>query len=142
MSINVRSPHGRSMSAINVTPMADIMIVLLIIFMVATPFISGSNRNLPPAGHTRPRPDDPGAVVVALLADRSATVGAARFQSAEALLPYLRTRLALLSPEDRLVYLKADESLPQEEVQKVLEACREADVEEISLITAPRTGRR
>jgi biopolymer transport protein TolR len=142
MSMNIPAGRATSMSAINVTPMADIMIVLLIIFMVATPFISGSNRNLPPAGHTRPRPDDPGNVVVALLADRSATVGAARFPSAEVLLPYLRTRLALLSPEDRLVYLKADESLPQEQVEKVLEVCRQAGVEEIALITAPRAGGR
>jgi biopolymer transport protein ExbD len=53
MSMQVGGRPG-SISTINVTPMADIMIVLLIIFMVATLFIGRMAKNLPPASHSRP----------------------------------------------------------------------------------------
>jgi biopolymer transport protein ExbD len=137
MSMQVGGRSG-SISTINVTPMADIMIVLLIIFMVATPFIGGLSKNLPSASHTRPRPDDPKTLVVVLSADGTAAMGAAQFPSPESLGPYLQLRLAALPKESRLVYVKADASLPQGAVQKVLELCREADAEEIALITSPR----
>jgi biopolymer transport protein ExbD len=65
-------------------------------------------------------------------------VGAAQFPSAESLGPYLQLRLAALPKEDRIVYVKADASLAQGTVQKVLELCREAEAEEIALITSPR----
>jgi biopolymer transport protein TolR len=136
MSMQVGGRSG-SISTINVTPMADIMIVLLIIFMVATPFIGGMAKNLPPASHTRPRPDDPQTLIVVLSGDGTAALGASKFPSAESLGPYLQLRLAALPKEDRIVYVKADASLAQGTVQKVLELCRAAEAE-IALITSPR----
>ena len=59
MSMNVGGSKGGSMADINVTPMADIMIVLLIIFMVITPMLQkGVDVRLPTAGNTKEKKDE------------------------------------------------------------------------------------
>ena len=60
MSMAVGGNKGGAMADINVTPMADIMIVLLIIFMVITPMLQkGVDVKLPIAGNTKERKDEP-----------------------------------------------------------------------------------
>ena len=60
MSMTVGGKKGGAMADINVTPMADIMIVLLIIFMVITPMLQkGVDVKLPPPGTPRRRKDEP-----------------------------------------------------------------------------------
>ena len=67
MSMAVGGKKGGPMADINVTPMADIMIVLLIIFMVITPMLQkGVDVRLPQAGNTKERKDEPKSIVVAL----------------------------------------------------------------------------
>lgn len=67
MSMAVGGSKGGSMSDINVTPMADIMIVLLIIFMVITPMLQkGIDVKLPMAGNTKERKDEPKTIMVAV----------------------------------------------------------------------------
>ena len=65
MSMAVGDKKGSAIADINVTPMADIMIVLLIIFMVITPLINkGVDVELPKASNTKERKDDPGNIVI------------------------------------------------------------------------------
>ena len=67
MSMAVGGKKGGPMADINVTPMADIMIVLLIIFMVITPMLQkGVDVKLPQAGNTKERKDEPKSIVVAI----------------------------------------------------------------------------
>ena len=67
MSMNVGGSKGGPMADINVTPMADIMIVLLIIFMVITPMLQkGVDVTLPQAGNTKERKDEPKSIIVAI----------------------------------------------------------------------------
>jgi biopolymer transport protein ExbD len=62
--------RGAAMADINVTPMADIMIVLLIIFMVITPMLQkGVDVKLPVAGNTKDRKDEPKTIMVAVKKD-------------------------------------------------------------------------
>ena len=66
MSMAVGGKKGGPMADINVTPMADIMIVLLIIFMVITPMLQkGVDVVLPQAGNTKERKDEPKSIIVA-----------------------------------------------------------------------------
>ena len=51
MALSVGRPRGGAIAEINVTPMADVMIVLLIIFMVTAPIIAGAPVRLPAAVH-------------------------------------------------------------------------------------------
>ena len=144
MSMAVGGSKGGPMADINVTPMADIMIVLLIIFMVITPMLQkGVDVKLPQAGNTEDRKDDAKTVVVAVTykADKIETflqIGNAQNKKLERqadLLPQVKERLQDMAEGARMVYLKADERLPYAEVMKVMDLCREAGVDEIALIS-------
>ena len=68
MSMNVGGSKGSVIADINVTPMADIMIVLLIIFMVITPMLQkGVDVRLPLAGNTKERKDEQKTITVAIV---------------------------------------------------------------------------
>jgi biopolymer transport protein TolR len=126
---------GGAMSDINVTPMADIMIVLLIIFMVITPMLQkGVDVKLPVAGNTKDRKDEPKTIMVAVKKDTTTYLSGVKLASQADLLPQIKERLQDLPEGQRMVYLKADEGLPYSEVMKVMDLCREAGVEEVALI--------
>ncbi len=137
MAMNLGGRRGGPVSEINVTPMADIMIVLLIIFMVATPaIVSGPVEDLPPARTAEQKQED---VIVWIQRDTTTYLGTRRLGTVGELLPRLQEQLEGRSPEKRIVYLKADENLPYAEVMKVMDLCREAGAEQVALMTAPRT---
>src|SRR5688572_9377423 len=135
MSMSVGGKKGGAIADINVTPMADIMIVLLIIFMVITPMLQkGVDVNLPAAGNTKERKDEPKTIVVALKKDLTTYLGSTKIENRADLIPQVRERLEDLPDGAKMVYLKADEELPYSEVMKVMDLCREAGVEEVALI--------
>ncbi len=135
MSMAVGGKRGGPMADINVTPMADIMIVLLIIFMVITPMLQkGVDVKLPQAGNTKERKDEPKSIVVAIRKDSAVYLGSTKLENQAELLPQVKERLQDLPEGARLIYLKADEQLPYSEVMKVMDLCREAGVEEVALI--------
>jgi biopolymer transport protein TolR len=139
MSMAVGSKRGAAMADINVTPMADIMIVLLIIFMVITPMLQkGVDVKLPVAGNTKDRKDEPKSIMVAVKKDTTTYLSGVKLANQADLLPQIKERLQDLPEGQRMVYLKADEGLPYAEVMKVMDLCREAGVEEVALI-AERT---
>src|SRR5512143_3680247 len=127
MSMAVGGKKGGPMADINVTPMADIMIVLLIIFMVITP--------MPQEGNTKERKDEPKSIVVAVKKDTTTYLGSTKLASQADLLPQVKERLQDLPEGARMIYLKADEGLPYAEVMKVMDLCREAGVAEVALIS-------
>jgi len=135
MSISVGDKKGGPMADINVTPMADVMIVLLIIFMVITPLLQkGVDVKLPSAGNTKDRKDEPKIPVVAVRKDMTTYLGTQRLDNQAQLLPQLRDMMRDLAEGTRMIYLKADEELPYSEVMKVMDLAREAGVEEVALI--------
>jgi biopolymer transport protein TolR len=135
MSMAVGGKKGGPMADINVTPMADIMIVLLIIFMVITPMLQkGVDVKLPQAGNTKERKDEPKSIVVAIRKDSTTYLGSAKLATQAELLPQIKERLQDLPEGARIVYLKADDALPYSDVMKVMDLLREAGVEEVALI--------
>ena len=135
MSMAVGDKKGGPMADINVTPMADIMIVLLIIFMVITPMLQkGVDVRLPQAGNTKERKDEPKSIVVAVKKDKTTYFGAQKLDDQNQLQPLIKERLQDLPEGSRMMYLKADDALPYSEVMKVMDLCREAGVEEVALI--------
>ncbi len=135
MSMAVGDKKGGPMADINVTPMADIMIVLLIIFMVITPMLQkGVDVRLPQASNTKERKDEPKSIVVAVKKDKTIYFGTQRLEDQNQLQPLIKDRLQDLPEGSRMMYLKADDALPYSEVMKVMDLCREAGVEEVALI--------
>ena len=135
MAMAVGGKKGGPMADINVTPMADIMIVLLIIFMVITPMLQkGVDVKLPQAGNTKERKDEPKSIVVAVKKDKTTYFGTQRLDDQNQLQPLIKERLQDLPEGQRMMYLKADDALPYSEVMKVMDLVREAGVEEVALI--------
>ena len=142
MSMKVGGTKGSAIADINVTPMADIMIVLLIIFMVITPMLQkGVDVKLPTAGNTKERKDEPKTITVAIKKDGTTFLGSTKFDNRNELVPQLKEALVDLPDGSKLVYLKADQELEYGEVMTVMDLMREAGVEEIALIAeAPVRG--
>ena len=118
MAMAVGGKKGGPMADINVTPMADVMIVLLIIFMVITPLLQkGVDVKLPQAGNTKERKDEPKIPVVAVRRDTTVYLGTQRLDNQASLLPLLKERVRDMAEGTRMIYLKADEELPYAEVE-------------------------
>ena len=130
---------GGAMADINVTPMADIMIVLLIIFMVITPMLQkGVDVKLPTAGNSKERKDEPKSITVAIRKDAVVYLGSAKVENRAELVPQLKERLEDVPEGAKMIFLKADRELAYSEVMKVMDLCREAGVEEVALIADKR----
>ena len=139
MSMAVGGKKGGAMSDINVTPMADIMIVLLIIFMVITPMLQkGVDVKLPLAGNTKERKDEQKTITVAIKKDGTTYLGPTKMENLPDLVPQIKEKLEDLPDGAKMVYLKADSEIPYSEVMKVMDLCREAGVEEVALIADPK----
>jgi biopolymer transport protein ExbD len=139
MSMNVGSNKGTAIADINVTPMADIMIVLLIIFMVITPMLQkGVDVRLPVASNTEERKDEQKTIMVAIKKDSTTYLGGTVLRDPAELVPQVKERLEDLPEGQKIVFLKADSELAYSEVMKVMDSLREAGVEEIALIAETR----
>jgi len=135
MAMAVGGKKGGAIADINVTPMADIMIVLLIIFMVITPLLQkGVDVKLPVAGNTKEKKDEPKTITVAIKKDTTVFLKGIKLDNPAELTPKVKELLEDLPEGGKVVYLKADEGLPYSEVMKVMDLCREAGTEEIALI--------
>ena len=139
MAMAVGGSKGGPMANINVTPMADIMIVLLIIFMVITPLLQkGVDVVLPKAGNTKERKDEPKSIVVAIKKDSTTFLSGQKLDNQAELLPKVKEKIQDLPEGSRMIYLKADDALAYSEVMKVMDLVREAGAEEVALIAEPR----
>ena len=112
-------------SDINVTPLVDVMLVLLIIFMVVTPaLLQGFQASLPVGDNLLERPEEESRVVVGIDVE-----GAWYFNkrpiTKELMLPAL-TRAFAERPEDKVLYLKADAGLPYYDVLTMMDLGRDA----------------
>jgi biopolymer transport protein ExbD len=139
MGMSAGPRRGGVCADINVTPFADIMIVLLIIFMVAASVMDKDDRfRLPPAANARESQKAP--LVVKVTRDGRLLLGETAMLDTAMLEMVLRERLAgVLQP----VQLQADEGLPYDRVAPSLAALRAAGAAEIVLRTQPgvRTSR-
>jgi biopolymer transport protein ExbD len=133
MALSVGGRRAGPLAEINVTPMADIMIVLLIIFMVAIPFIGGPKVPLPTARHADDRDADELKLVVG--AGGIVQVGDATFAETAALGRFLEGRAGPdgLPP----VLVQGHRDVAYADVSRVLDVCRRAGAAEVRLATAP-----
>jgi biopolymer transport protein TolR len=139
MDMAMRLGGRRTMvSDINVTPMADIMIVLLIIFMVAISKFTTPPVALPEARHTR---DSEKEAIRLVVTAGGAQIGNDAPMDAETLSTYLAARVQTSRPAVA-VLVQADRDMDYAPVARVLQACRTAGIEEIGLATWPRVGER
>ena len=124
-------------SEINVTPMVDIMLVMLIIFMVVTPLLqSGVSVNLPKGNN----PDEQGditnerAVVVSIPFAGSYYVNRDPIAK-EDLVETIKTRMKLRRPDEpQAVYIRGGVGVPYGEIVDIINDIREAGYDQIGLV--------
>lgn len=124
---------GTSLSAINVTPLVDVMLVLLIIFMVTAPMMqSGIGVNLPQA-ETETAPAEEG-LPITITSDRYIHINDQvinQFLLMQKLQEYFYNR------EKKVVFIRADESLPYGYVIHILDIIKQAGIETVGLVAEP-----
>ena len=127
---------GAMKNEINVTPLVDVVLVLLIIFMVVTPMLSrGVNVDLPQTSHHERKPDTGEQVVVSISYDGKVFVGGDATDS-DHMVETLRAEMRKTpgtGPKE--VHVKADRRLTYVDVRKVLERIHEAGAQGVALGT-------
>jgi biopolymer transport protein TolR len=130
MAFTTGSRHGQ-MADINMTPMIDVMLVLLIIFMVAAPMLTtGVDVNLPESRTGRNLESE--ALVVTLVKD-----GRIQFQENFVLESVLRNELKKRFAEGRKrpVMVRADHNIPYGRVIAIVDHIREAGFTQVGFVT-------
>lgn len=128
-----------TLAEINVVPLVDVMLVLLVIFMVTAPMMQqGLAVNLPQARRADPMTAQPVYVTVPLSyrTDRRVQLGD-ETMSVEVL--HERVRQALAGHSDRNVFLRTDGAVTMQEVMQVFDRLKEAGVEKVGILTQPPT---
>jgi biopolymer transport protein TolR len=123
-------------SQINVTPLVDVCLVLLIIFMVVTPMLQkGVPVNLPVTEAPDPTPDTEKQLQISVKADGSVYLGpnVVRKDQVEAGLRDIHGRTP-----DREIAVKGDRTVKYGDVLDVLKACREVGFNDVGLISQPK----
>ena len=140
MAQAVRNEGRKVNSNINVTPMVDVMLVLLIIFMVITPMLQNKVQ-IDMAKVTNatamPDADKDDAIVVAITKDGSVFLGQNK-TDISVLGTQVRDRLA--TTPGKTIYIRADARAQYRAVEDAIDAVRSAGVEEVGLLTQKKEG--
>ncbi len=140
MALSVTSARARAAvkAEINVTPLIDVMLVLLIIFMIVTPIIAaGFQATLPRSQNPENRPEQPDEIRLGI--DRNGKyyldIGDGPRLVADADLPGRLEALYAARTKDKIMFLKADQNLDFGRVQEAIEIARRAGVRVVGAIT-------
>src|SRR5919204_4001901 len=138
MAISVRAEGAKVNSNINVTPMVDVMLVLLIIFMVITPMLQkGVSVDLAQVNNPTQMPDadKEDALLVAIMRDGKIFFGNDRIEP-DQLTQKVKDRLT--NKVDKRVFIRADARAKYGAVVEVVDNVRAAGVDQVGLLTEQR----
>ena len=130
-----------SLAEINVVPLVDVMLVLLVIFMVTAPMMTqGMQVNLPQARRADPVSAQPIYVTIpaSFKQNQRLQIGEDEI-GIEALAE--RTRQLMATRDDKSLFLRADATVTIQDVMTVTDRLKEANVEKVGFITQPITRR-
>ena len=133
MSMDLGGAKGGVKSDINVTPLVDVMLVLLIIMMLIAPMLQqGVSVKLPTATNTVDKPEVQGQTVIAIAKDKGLYLNAKQIGEGD-----LGTKVTELleNSKDKVVLIKADEEVEYSAVMSAMDQLRQAGIEDIGLIT-------
>jgi biopolymer transport protein TolR len=135
MALAKRNEGAKISSEINVTPMVDVMLVLLIIFMVVTPMLQkGISVDMAPVNNPEQMPDadKEDALLISITRDGKVYFGSEQM-AVDSLTGKVKDRLA--NKQDKRVYVKADMRARFGSVVQVVDAVRAAGVDDLGLLT-------
>jgi biopolymer transport protein ExbD len=139
MAMNVGSPDGgdeeQAISTINTTPLVDVMLVLLIIFLITVPVVRMTVPVELPKERNEIRETKPENIVISVDAQDRIYWNDLRMPSTNALVERLK-KIAVLTPQPE-VQIRGDSRAKYDGVGRVVYACQRAGISRISFITEP-----
>ena len=130
-------------SEINVTPMVDIMLVVLIIFMVITPFLQQGVSVALPRDMKNPEEDKAiikeSSVVVAITADGKLFLGKKPIEEAD-LKTEIDAKMEGKTAEERIVYIRSDVGADYGKVVNTINTIRDSGIDQIGLVADKKKG--
>ena len=133
MAMDVGGAKGGLKADINVTPLVDVMLVLLIIMMLVAPMLQkGVDVKLPQAANTTDKPENQEQTVVHITADSRFFVNGVPVDRRD-----FADRVAnvLEEKKERIVLIKGDEDAPYSSIMTAMDDLRKANIENVGLIT-------
>ena len=141
MSMNLASEDGdeeEMNSTINTTPLVDVMLVLLIIFLITIPVVTASIKLELPKERNVPTQTKPENIVLAVNRDGEVHWGLERLPDIETLVNRLKV-VAVKEPQPE-VHIRGDGEVRYESVGRVVVACQRAGILKVGFITEPPAG--
>ena len=133
MSMDLGGAKGGVKSDINVTPLVDVMLVLLIIMMLIAPMLQqGVSLRLPTATNTVDKPESADQTVIAIAANKEIYLNAKPIREVDLA---QRVQDILESKTEKIVLIRADEEVEYGAVMAVMDQLRQAAIEDVGLIT-------
>ena len=133
MSMDVGGAQAGLKADINVTPLVDVMLVLLIIMMLIAPMLQqGVSLTLPEAGNTEAKPDTQDQTVVAIDSANQFWVNGLQFSKSEFA---ERVRVALEDKTEKIVLIRGDKDAKYSAIMEAMDDLRRVGIEDIGLIT-------
>jgi biopolymer transport protein TolR len=133
MAMDVGGAKGGLKADINVTPLVDVMLVLLIIMMLIAPMLQkGVDVKLPQAANSADKPETQDQVVIAITANRGMYVNGMLVRDED-----MRQRVqdVLETKKEKIVLIKGDEDAPYSAIMAAMDRLREASIENVGLVT-------
>ena len=139
MAMDVGAKSGGLNSTINVTPLVDVMLVLLIIMMLVAPLLQkGVAVQLPEAGNTVVKADNQDHTVVAIDAANRFWVNGLQFPKSEFA---DRVRTALEAKTEKVVLIKGDKDALYSAIMEAMDDLHRLGIEDIGLITEQKQAK-
>ena len=138
MAMDLGGAKGGVKSDINVTPLCDVMLVLLIIMMIVAPLLQqGVSVTLPKATNTIDKPETQGQTVIAIGPNKDIYLNARPVREGE-----LVTRIneIIENQKEKVILIKADEEVEYSAVMGTMDQLRQAGIEDIGLVTLPKNN--
>ena len=139
MATSTGSGRAKVNADINVTPMIDVMLVLLIIFMIVTPVLaSGFTATMPAGANVESRAEEDDEIMLGVDNQGKLFLNGAPMEAAA--LEARLTELYAARTEDKLLYFKADAGLPYKRIQEAVEIGRRAGARVLVAVTDRKGG--
>ena len=128
----------KPMSEINTTPLVDVMLVLLILFLITIPVITQSVKVELPKAANIPTQTKPENINIAVDKDGNIYWNTARLPSQEALLERIKA-IAVMDPQPE-IHVRGDRETQYEFIGRVIVTCQRGGIQKVGFITEPDRG--